>query len=276
MLVPRAGDLYVSKQKGKSKMGVAIPVDFDYLKESLVYNEVVIRDVFRLKVENWAKFRHTIAVGTETSHLIGICVSDEAKDAYLSLGKCHYEVVCSLGYSAKAFYDAHTENPFACEKAIKDFYFHGGALLDILSRIVFVINVPDSHSSKDGRGRYHKHLIDRGKLLDNQYRPYVTDYIQLLDSSMIQELVNVRNSMAHYWSIPNKDNIMWPRSELRSTKAFAWPYDEDHFHGYTDWQPIATIMKEHFAELESVQNEIFGLLIRDLPKFEKNIGATII
>lgn len=256
-------------------MSVAIPADFDYLKESLIYTEMVIRDVFRLKVENWVKFRHTIAVGTETSHLIGTCVSGEAKDAYLSLGKCHYEVVCSLGYSAKAFSDVQTEDPFGRGKAIKDFYFHGGALLDILSRIVFVINVPDSHSSKDGRKRYHKHLVDRGQLLNN-HRHYVADYIHLLDSSLIQELVNVRNSMAHYWSIPNKDNTIWPRSELKSTKAFAWPYDEVNFHDYTDWQPIATIMKEHFTELERVQNEIFGLLIRDLPKFEKNIGATII
>jgi hypothetical protein len=256
-------------------MAVAIPADFDYLKESLTYTETVIRDVFRLKVENWVKFRHTIAVGTETSHLIGTCVSDEAKDAYLSLGKCHYEVVCSLGYSAKAFYDAHIENPFACGKAIKDFYFHGGALLDILSRIVFVINVPNSHSSKDGRGKYLKHLVDRGQLL-NGYKTHVTDYVQFLDSSVIQELVNVRNSMAHYWSIPNKDGSMWPRSELKTTKAFAWPYSESDFHNYSDWQPILTIMKEHFTEIERVQNEIFGLLIRDLPKFEKNIGATII
>lgn len=255
-------------------MGVTIPVDFDYMKESLVYNEVIIRDVFRLKVENWVKFRHAIAVGTETCHLKGPNVSDEAKDAYLSLGKCHYEVVCSLGYTYKSFQDVYIENPFVCEKAIKEFYFHGGALLDILSRIVFLINVPDSHSSKK-KMRYDKHLIDRGALLNKKYKMHMTDYAQFLESSLIQEFVNVRNSMAHYWRIPNKDNIMWPRSELKKTKAFAWPYDEDDFHNYTDWQPIGRIMKEHFSEIESVQNEIFGLLIRDIPKFEKNIGATI-
>jgi hypothetical protein len=55
------------KQKRKPKMAVAIPEDFDYLKESLDYNEVIIRDILRLKVENWAKFRHAIGVGTETS-----------------------------------------------------------------------------------------------------------------------------------------------------------------------------------------------------------------
>jgi hypothetical protein len=255
-------------------MVVAIPAEFDYLKETLDYNEVVIRDVFRLKVENWAKFRHTIGVGTETSHLSGTNVLSEAKDAYLSLGKCHYEVVCSLGYTYKAFCEAHTENSFVCGKAIKDFYFHGGTLLDILSRIIFVINVPYSHSSKDEKGRYRKHLIDRGKLL-NEYKTHVNDYVQFLESSLIQEFVNVRNSMAHYWRIPIKDS-MWPRGELKTTKAFAWPYDEAHFHEYADWQAIGTIMKEHFTELERVQNEIFRLLIRDLPKFEKNIGATII
>lgn len=257
-------------------MGVVIPADFDYRKEPLIYNELIIRDVFRLKVENWVKFRFSIQVGTETSHLNGTNVSDEAKEAYLSLGKCHYEVICSLGYAYKAFQDAHIENPFICEKAIKEFYFHAGALLDILSRIVFVINFPNSHSSKNIRkGTYDKHLIDRGKLL-NKSKQHIADYLQFLESSLIQELVNVRNSMAHYWRIPNKDNTMWPRSELKRTKAFAWPYDEADFHKYGNWQPITHILKEHFTELEYAQNEIFGLLIRDIPKFENNIGATII
>ena len=100
------------------KMSIAIPEGFDYLKESLNNNEVLIRDVFRLKVENWVKFRHAIGVGTETFHLKGPNVSNEAKDAYLSLGKCHYEVICSLGYTYKAFHDAHIENPFICELSL--------------------------------------------------------------------------------------------------------------------------------------------------------------
>ena len=178
-------------------MAVVIPVDFDYRKELLIYNELIIRDVFRLKIENWAKFRFSIHVGTDTSHLNGTNVSDEAKDAYLSLGKCHYEVVCSLGYAYKAFQDAYIENPFICEKAIKEFYFHSGALLDILSRIIFVINVPNSHSTKNTKGIYDKHLIDRGKLLNNKHKIHIADYSQFLESSLIQELVNVRNSMAH-------------------------------------------------------------------------------
>ncbi len=219
-------------------MAVAIPADFDYLKEALNHDEVVIRDVFRLKVENWAKFRHAIGVGTETCRLSGTNVSHEAKDAYLSLGKCHSEAVCSLGYALKAFHDAYLENPFIGRKAIKDFYFHGGTLLDVLSRIVFVINVPSSHSSKDKKGRYHKHLIDRGTLLSGHGK-HLADYRQFLNSSLIQEFVNVRNSMTHYWRIPSKDD-MWPRGELKSTKAFAWPYDEPAFHDYTDWQPIGT------------------------------------
>lgn len=256
-------------------MGVVIPADFDYRKELLNYNELVIRDVFRLKVENWTKFRFSINVGTETTHLAGRNVSDEAKDAYLCLGKCHYEVVCSLGYAYKAFQDAHIGNPFICEKAIKEFYFHGGVLLDILSRIVFIINIPDSHSAKNRTGAYAKHLIDRGELL-KKHRTYIADYLRFLESSLILEFVNIRNSMAHYWRIPNKDNTMWPRSELQHRRAFAWPYDEADFQNYTDWQPVARIIGEHFTELEHVQNEIFGLLIRDIPKFEKNIDATII
>src|SRR5437773_10070717 len=103
-------------------MAVAIPEDFDYLKESLEYNEVIIRDVISLEVNNWARFRHSIGVGTDSYRLSGPTISTEAKDAYLTLGKCHYEVVCSLGYAAKALYDIHAENPFVCGKAVKDFY----------------------------------------------------------------------------------------------------------------------------------------------------------
>lgn len=256
-------------------MGVVIPPDFDYRKELINYNESIIRDVFRLKIENWAKFRFSIQVGTETTHLNGENVSDEAKDAYLSLGKCHYEVVCSLGYAYKAFQDTHIENPFICEKAIKEFYFHSGVLLDVISRIVFIINIPDSHSTKNKNGTYDKHLIDRGTLINNKRKAHIADYLPFLESSLILELVNVRNSMAHYWRIPNMNGTMWPRSELKKTKAFAWPYDEADFQNYTNWQSIAQIIREHFTELERVQNEIFGLLIRDIPKFEKNIGATI-
>lgn len=257
-------------------MGIAIPPNFDYRKELLNYNELVIRDVFRLKVENWTKFRFSIHVGTETTNLTGENVSEESKDAYLCLGKCHYEVVCSLGYAYKAFQDAHIENPFICEKAIKEFYFHGGALLDILSRIVFIMNIPDSHLTKNKRGMYDKHLIDRGTLINNKHKTHIADYLPFFESGLILELINVRNSMAHYWRIPNMNGTMWPRSELKKTKAFAWPYDELDFNNYTDWQSITQIIKEHFAELESVQNDIFGLLIRDIPKFEKIAGVTII
>ena len=131
-------------------------------------------------------------MGTDSNRLIGPEISSDAKDAYLTLGKCHYEVVCSLEYTAKALYDIHTENPFVSGKAIKDFYFHSGALLDILSRIIFVINVPNCHSDKDKKGQYRRNLMDRGKLLQD-YETYVSDYLPFLASSVIQELVSIRN-----------------------------------------------------------------------------------
>jgi hypothetical protein len=100
-------------------------------------------------------------------------------------------------------------------------------------------------------------------------------YVSLFKSSLIEELVNVRNAMTHYWKIPLKDG-KWPRRELKSTKAFAWPYDEAQFHKYEDWQPVPDIIKDHWQEIERVQNEVFGLLVKDIPKFEQSISATII
>ena len=257
-------------------MSIAIPANFDYLKEKLDYNERVVRDVFRLNVENWAKFRYTIAVGTRTSRLSGMCgssITDDAKDAYLNLGKCHYEVVCSLGYCTKAVYDVYTENQFVVGKAIKEFYFHAGALLDNLARLVFIINIPSGHSEKNKKGVYLRHSIDRGQLL-SKYKQHINSYVPLLKSPLIEELVNVRNAMTHYWKIPLEDG-KWPRGELKSTKAFAWPYDEAQFHEYEDWQPVPDIIKEHWQEIERVQNDVFGLLIADIPKFEQSISATI-
>lgn len=77
-------------------MAIPIPADFDFLKEQIDISEHAARDAFHFNIENWARFRWTIAVGNESSHLDGASVTDEVKAAYRELGKCHHEVVCSL------------------------------------------------------------------------------------------------------------------------------------------------------------------------------------
>ncbi len=254
-------------------MAITIPTDFDYRKEPIPdINELTARDFFRLEIENWAKFRYSIAVGNESSHLTGPSISDDVKDAYRELGKCHHEVVSSLAYCNYSLLEMQFGNLFVTQKAIKDFYFHGGALLDNLSRIIYIINVKGAASAKTGKGVYVRHLRDRGNLLD-KHSSDITSYLPHINSNLIEEFAFTRHAIAHYWKIPIL-NGQWPRDQLRQ-KAFAWPYDEAQFNKYSGWQPIDLIIQEHFQELIRSQDMSFGQLLKDLTKFEANNGVTI-
>src|SRR5438128_1714026 len=125
-------------------MPIPIPTDFDYHQQPLDVLEMFTRDAFGLNIENWAKFRHAIAVGTDPEHLKGTSVSDDLKGAYRELGKCHYEVVTSLGFCHLALLQYNLGNLFVQEKSLKDFYFHAGALLDSLARLIYIVNMPDA------------------------------------------------------------------------------------------------------------------------------------
>jgi hypothetical protein len=100
-------------------------------------------------------------------------------------------------------------------------------------------------------------------------------YCPYFDSKLIDEFSSVRNAIAHYWMIPFKGQMKWPRDQLRD-KAFAWHYDEARSQGYTGWQPACEIINEHLQELIRVQDAIFGLLVNELPKFQKEYGLTIV
>lgn len=257
-------------------MAIPIPPDFAFRKEHIDPVEQVVRDVFQLNVENWAKFRYAIAVGNDSSHLKGSQISDDVKDAYRELGKCHHEIVSSLGYCNYAQLEMTFGNLFVFQKSVKDFYFHAGAMLDNLARLIYIVNVRDaafaSKTKNNGTREYTRHLMDRGKLLTNT-SPEVAPYIPHIDSSLVKELVQTRNFIAHYWKIPIVYG-QWPKDQLR-LKAFAWPYDESEFHNYSGWKPIHEIIQEHFDELKRVQDAVFGLLLNDLSRFEANNGVTI-
>jgi hypothetical protein len=261
----------IARMEGLIQMAIPIPPDFDYHKEELDINERITRDVFGLHVENWAKFRYAIAVGNDSSHLKGSLVPD-VKDAYRELGKCHHEVVSSLGYCNYAQLEMTFGNTFVFQKAVKDFYFHGGSLLDNLSRLIYIINIRDAASAKTRKGEYVRHAMDRGRLL-NDHSSDITAYLPHIDGNLIEEFVSTRNVIAHYWKIPIKDE-QWPRDQLRQ-KAFAWPYDESQYHSYSGWQPIRFIIHEHFQELIKSQDMSFGQLLKDLTRFEANNGVTI-
>jgi hypothetical protein len=260
--------------KELTPLAVPIPADFDYLKEQIDISEHAARDAFHFNVENWARFRWTIAVGNESSHLSGTSISDDVKAAYRELGKCHHEVVSSLAYCGLSLIPLPFANLFVIQKAVKDFYFHGGALLDNLSRLIYVVNVAAAASAKSKKG-YVRHEMHRSQLI-RDHSADVPNYIPHINSLMIQEFVSTRNAVAHYWKIPFRGaDLQWPRDQLKD-KAFAWHYDEAEYHKYTGWTPMADIINEHLRELEKAQNEIFGLLVADIAVFEKNNGVQIV
>ncbi len=267
-----------TRTKGLSLMAIALPADFDYRKADIDQFEQLVRDAFQLNVENWARFRHVIGLGTDPARLIGPVVSDDLKDAYRELGKCHYEVVLSFGYCHFALMELNIVNPFAVRKAIKDFYFHGSVLLDNLARIIYIVNNPDAVSSrikpKNGQtGDYVRHRIDRSDLI-HKHPEGAGEYALHIDSPMIKEFCSVRNAMAHYWGIPFIQGRFWPRDHLHE-KAFAWPHSEPRFNNYTGLTPVQDILSDHLKELDSAQHAVFGLLVHDIAKFEKNNQVTI-
>jgi hypothetical protein len=149
-----------------------------------------------------------------------------------------------------------------------------GALLDNLSRLIYIVNVADAASAKTKKG-YVRHQMDRGHLI-RDHATAVPNYIPHLTGPLIEEFVSTRNAIAHYWKIPFRGpDLQWPRTQLKD-RAFAWHYDEAEYQNYSGWQPLAEIINEHLKELEKAQIEIFGLLVTDIAEFEKNNGVRIV
>jgi hypothetical protein len=263
-----------TETKGCTRMARPIPPDFDFRKEHIDVNEQMVRDAFQLNVDNWARLRYAINVGNDSSNLQGVSISDDVKAAYRELGKCHHEVVSSLGYCRYSLTPIPFGNLFVIQKAIKDFYFHGGALLDNLSRIIYIINIPTAASDKTKRGEYVRHAMDRGTL-HRDHSAQIGPYMAHIKNRLIDEFSSTRNTIAHYWTIPFRgQNMEWPRDQLKD-KALAWHYDESKYHTYSGWQPFTEIIEDHFQELVRAQDAIFGLLLNDIAKFEANNGVTI-
>lgn len=248
-------------------MARSISTAFNYKDAQLDPNERYIRDIYNLDIENWAKFRHAINVGVDTANVVGTTDQDVIA-SYLELGKGHYEVICSLGYSKYALDQYNAADLFARLKSIKDFYFHAGSLLDNISRLIYIIKVPGAAIKKKKNGDLQRHWIDRGTLL-NGHASIIASYKNDLDNDVIQQLVNVRNAITHYWKIPTWHD-KWPVSELSTRRAFAWPYSEASFKSYSNWTPISQILQSHFSELINSQSNIFGKLIADIADYELN------
>lgn len=262
-------------------MALKIPINFNVHTQGLDVNETLIRDHLNLQVENWARFRYTINIGNDASNLHSkTSIAEEVKEAYRELAKSHYEVVTSLGRAKLSLQMASwypTIHFLLFTKSVKDFYFHAGCLLDNLARLIYIINDPNSATATQRRRGslvLVRHWVDWGSL--GNY----PGYTRLKRSRRLREIINIRNDLTHSWSCPiafDKRGVPgWPLA-ARTKRDHPWPYDEREtmFRQYKRWLPLLPMMKSDFAFVEDFQNTVFGKLVRDVRKFERNYGVEI-
>jgi len=207
-------------------------------------------------------------------------IAEEVKEAYRELAKSHYEVVTSLG-RAKLSLQMASWYPaihfLLFTKSVKDFYFHVGCLLDNLARLIYIINDPNSATATQRRRGslvLVRHWVDWGSLGD------YPGYSRLKRSRKLREIINIRNNLTHSWSCPIAIDKMgvpgWPLA-ARSKRDHLWPYDEREimFRQYRRWLPLLPMMESDFEFVEDFQNNVFGKLVRDVRKFERNYGVEI-
>ena len=259
-------------------MAIPIPDDFDVMRQNLDANETYVRDVLRVNIENWARFRHTIDLGLHAENLHSDePIAEDVKEAYRELGKSHYAVVCALGHTriglkrvGQAF---HELSPLYWDKSLKDFYYHTGRILDNLARLIYILNASDSASATNRRG-YIRHWIDWGQL----ERHVVLDRYD--GGEQLREIHNMRNVLTHSWDCPTvvgEDRVpRWPVT-VRTERDHLWFYDEREqmIERYQEWVPIFPMVFEDFQFLERFQNDVFGGLVVDVGRFEENYGVEI-
>lgn len=265
-------------------MAIPIPNNFDYKLISLDPIEAEIRDSLNINIENWAKFRHTIAAGTNSSALKpkpNINLSEEIKKTYLELGKSHYEVVTMLGAMNLSLNKYLTNNNLLiCKMSLKEFYLHTGAVLDNLARLIYIINIKNAPTDKY-KGKLKRHNITYASLkyLDKKE---LRGYQRIINNKQINEIRNIRNNFAHSWPpvirINYYNQLEWPLKIRENSEYYLWPHDPDEskkISKYKKYILISQMISDDFRHIVEIQNLVFKRLCVDIKKFEKNNNLII-
>ncbi len=258
-----------------------IPPNFDYKTELIDSNEKFVRDNLNVNVSGWAKFRNRINVGNNANVLISPAPIDaKIKEAYIELAKSHYEVVKSLGF-VKLSLDqtVNAGDSFFFEKTLKEFYLHCGSVLDNLSRLIYIINDPNSPFEVLRKNYLLRHWIDWPLLVrENRY----PNYSVFTENNFIKEILNIRNNFTHNWAcivFINRDTgkRMWP-IEIRNDRNYLWHYEElEEFKmRYKNLKNIDDFLNEDWNTIEEFQNKVFEQLVIDVELFENHFNLEII
>ncbi len=267
-------------------MARIIPADFDVFNELIDVNEQIIRDVLKVKVNNWAKFRYSIYAGNSSDVLeSNSSIDNNIRNAFIELAKSHYEVVNSLGYAKLSLNyienvdKSKSDYLFLSFKWLKEFYIHVGSIFDNLARLIYILNSPDSATATKGNSlRLVRHWTDWNEIKQKKIFPH---YNSFFNNQTLEEILLIRNNYVHNWRAPfiinsNTLEIFLP-VEIRNDRNYPWPYEEinELNNKYKNFKSLFDFLNEDFSFVEDCQDKIFDLLIADLITFENNYNIKI-
>ncbi|WP_448697850.1 hypothetical protein ACFGVR_13670 [Mucilaginibacter sp. AW1-3] len=271
-------------------MAIKIPESYDYRILEFDPLEMSVRDDFNVDIENWAKFRHTITASVNSNSLVSRSpINTNVKSSYVELSKTHYEVVTMLGavkMSLIALEEYAGKNDLIFKKSFKEFYMHAGSVLDNLSRLIYIVNMPNSANEVDRYGRFKRHSIGYGQLskLYLANKANLKGYGNISRHRVMHEIKNVRNNFTHSWSPvmfidSTTGNYLWPIAMRKKEQYYLWPHDNEEIRRikreYRKKLPVIDLVKNDWLELEQFQNMVFKRLYMDIKKFERNYNLKI-
>lgn len=274
-------------------MAVKIPKDFNYKKMPFDDLEESVRDKYKVNIENWAKFRHTITASVNSNSLHSLSpISDVVKSSYVELSKSHYEVVTMLGatkLSLDKIIKSEKGDQLIFKKSFKEFYMHAGSVLDNLARLIYIVNVSESITKGDtkyGRFVLKRHDMGYGSLagIYKNKKSELKGYSNIIKSKVINEIKTVRNNFTHSWPPvlfvnPTSKELFWPTAMRKKEQYYLWPHDPNEKKKikiqYRKRVSIVGMIKNDWKEIEKFQNAVFKKLTKDICKFERNHNLII-
>ncbi|MEO6302948.1 MAG: hypothetical protein ABIP51_07230 [Bacteroidia bacterium] len=273
-------------------MPTKLPTDFNPRTEKLEFKEEYTRDTLSVNVDEWVKFRHIVRIGLDSVVLKPTKKGSKTKSlikTFPDIGKSHYQAVTNLGFCKQSLLDAEKyekENEFLFEKALYDFYYHAGVVLDSVGRLIFIILIKDATTRKKNKkpksGPY-RHWVDWGKVIGEIKSKNKKGFAKLYSNKQTKEIINIRNNYTHNWGIVkgknlNTDEYFWPLA-VRTKRNYKWPWGQDSKTYTGDYKTnvrIVTMLQTDFQHIENEFNVIFQKLIILLGRFEKEHNVTLI
>lgn len=270
-------------------MTIKIPKKIDYKGEELDALELTLIKKYKPPIDNWLKFRKTIHTGNESANLISANnnkIPEEVKSAYIEMAKSHYEVITSIGAIYMSYdlikMSSQVDNSLCRKKSIKDFYFHIGCVLDNLARLIYIVNNANAPFEKNKYNQgFKRHYLDWRDISNEIKEKKYQGYLRLVRSRQLEEIINIRNNMAHNWAPPayslqSNGEMLWPVA-VRKGRNFYWFYSEKNSirKRYKKWVPVSVMIENDLNFIVYFQERIFQRLIKDIIKFENNHNIKI-